>query len=304
MTKFTPKLLFKKSLTLGFLVCSFWLLKPNSASATTVFLEPEFESVAVGDTVIVDVRMDTDGKIPNAIEGEITVDQNVEISRISTADSVLTIWPQSPSIFEGSLISFVGGTPDGFNHKSGLLFKIVFLAEQEGQVTFSPKNIIAYENDGKGTQINVNVSPLSLNIKPQTEEKSKNQWLKIITEDKNPPQNVTATFGQDSSIFEGKKIISISATDDQSGVDYFEVQEGDAPVVRSGDIYVLLDQSESSTILITAYDKAGNHSQISLKPVRAKTNYMVIIIISLLALTVLAGLIFLAIKRVKKKNKI
>lgn len=306
MTNLDLKLLSNKTFIISFIVFSFIVFKPNTALAATVFLSPEFNSVAVGDIVIVDVKINTENKLLNTVEGIIAIDgytDNIEFSRQSTANSVLKYWPQSPSVYNDSLISFVGGVPGGVNQESGLLFKIIFLAKKEGAVVFQPKNIKAYENDGQGTLVECLGESFAFNINPKTEEKSKNDWMKIISTDKTTPQNLNATFGQDPSIFEGKKIITISADDTESGIDYFEVKEGDRPSVRTGDIYVLLDQDESSSITITAYDKSGNRSQIILNPIRARVNFWVKIIGSIISVLVFSGLATMVIRQVKKNKK-
>jgi hypothetical protein len=295
-----------KFLVIVFLFFSLFILELNSVSAATTYLIPEFKSVAVGDTVIVDVKMDADGKNPNVVEGNILIAvgaEKIEISRLSLAGSVLNYWTQNPSFDQKSSISFVGGAPGGFNQQSGLLFKIVFLAKKEGQVILSPADIKAYDNDGKATPIAVSSNSLNIEIGPKTDVQPKNQWIDVIAGDKMPPEHLIATFGRDDSIFEGKKFFTISAVDDQSGIDYFEVKEGNQPTVRSGETYVLLDQNESSPIAITAYDKAGNHSQVLLKPVKRQINYTVLIIATLIVLLILCGIGFALIKLAKKRKK-
>ncbi|MCX6791050.1 MAG: hypothetical protein NTV62_02550 [Candidatus Gribaldobacteria bacterium] len=281
-----------------------FILVPNLVFGANVYLIPNFESVAVGDTVMVNVEMDTDGQRPNTIEGDVLIDdvaRSIKILDFSKVNSVLTYWLQNPFLDGASKISFTAGTPGGFSQKSGLLFKIVFLAEKEGQIKFSPDNFKVYNNDGKATLIKVVGKSLVVTINPKNNLPSKDQWLEVVSGDKQPPQNLTATVGQDNSVFEGKKFINISSVDSQSGVAYYEIKEGDWPITRSGETYVLLDQSESSAITITAYDKAGNHSQILFREVKPKISYgglLVILIVLLVALYVS----FRIFKLIKKKN--
>lgn len=295
-----------KILLTEILFLALFLLIPKLTLAATAYLSADYSSIAVGDTIIVNLLMDTLDKNPNVVEGDVLIKngvKNIKISEFSLADSVLTYWPKTPSLDTNSKISFIGGRPGGFNQKSGLLFKIVFLAEAEGQVIFLPANIKAYDNDGKATPIEVSNNPLTINIGPKKDAQPKNQWLEIISEDNQPPQNLSVNFGQEASIFEGKKFITISANDSQSGIDYYEVAEGNWPAVRSGETYVLLDQSEASTIIITAYDKAGNHSKILLKPGKPKTGsgYGKSIIV-LIIFIILFYVLFKFFKLIKKKN--
>lgn len=293
-----------KILSVEILFLTVFALIPNSALAATAYLTADYSSIAVGDTIIVNLIMDTLDKNPNVVEGDVLIKEgagNIKIIEFSLADSELTHWPRTPSLNSNSKISFIGGTPGGFNQKSGLLFKIVFLAEKEGQVIFLPADIKAYDNDGKATPIKVSNNPLTVNIEPKKDVQSKNQWQEIISKDNRQPQNLTVTVGQDDSMFEGKKFIAISAIDNESGIDYYEVTEGDRSTVRSGDTYVLLDQSESSVITVTVYDKAGNYSKILLrqgKPIIGYGKLIIILIISLVLFYIAIRLF----KLIKKKN--
>jgi len=289
-----------KTLLFGILFLSVFLLVPYSASAANIYLSTDYPSISVGDTIIVNVMMDPQGKSPNVIDGNILIKNgvgNIKILELNTAGSVLTHWLQTPSLDSSSSISFVGGAPGGFN-KTGILFKIVFLAEKEGKIVFLPSNIKAYNNDGKATPIEVSANSISLDVGPK-KEISKNQWLDTISKDNQPPKQLSAVVGQDSSIFNGKKFITISAVDDQSGISYYEVKEGDWSIVRSGKNYVLLDQNEKSNIIVTAYDKAGNYSRIILKPIQSKINYWVWIIILVITLVI----IYIIVKILKKRKR-
>lgn len=304
MSHFKLKLIGNKISLAGILFLALFILTPKLALAATAFLTADYSSIAVGDTIIVNLVMDTLDKRPNVVEGNVLIKsgtQNIKITEFSLAGSALTYWPRTPSLESGSKISFTGGTPGGFNQKSGLLFKIVFLAEKEGQVVFLPANIKAYDNDGKATLIEVSNNPLTLTIGSKSGLPPKDQWLEIVSKDNQKPQQLSANFGQDDSVFEGKKFITISAVDNESGIDYYEVKEGNWPTVRSGETYVLIDQKEPSVITVTAYDKAGNHSKILLSPGKLKIGYGKLIIILIISLIVFY-VAFRFLKLIKKKN--
>ena len=307
MTNFKFKMTGVRILLAEILFLVLFLLIPKLTFAATAYLTADYPSIAVGDIIIVNLVMDTVNKRPNVVEGDVLIKngaKNIKISEFSLAGSVLAYWPKTPSLDSDSKISFIGGIPGGFNQKSGLLFKIVFSAEKAGQVIFLPANIKAYDNDGKATPIEVSNNSLTINVGPQKDAKPKDQWLEIISKDNQPPQDLAVTFGQDDSLFEGKKFITISAADNQSGIDYYEVKEGDWPTVRSGETYVLLDQSESSVIVVTVHDKAGNYSKISLKHGKLRIGYgksAGILIISLVLFYVLFRLLKL-IKKYKEEK--
>lgn len=295
-----------KSIVLAVFFGGVFMLAPK-AWAATAYLVPDFQTVAVDDIVAVGIYLDTQGMQPNTIEGQIYIDpgsEKIDIAQLSMAGSVLDFWPQNPSLDNSSLITFTGGTPGGFNQSDGLLFKIVFKAKREGQVVFSPANFKAYNNDANATPLGTTFNPLTINILPKVEGVPQDQWLDVISNDNQPPQGLTATIGQDSRLFDGRKFITILATDDQSGLDYFEVKEGDYEPARTGETYVLLDQTESVPIIISAYDKAGNVSRILLTPT-AKVQTGPKVVLSWVTLIVVIALMMFIIFNIikKKKNK-
>jgi hypothetical protein len=242
---------------------------PRSVWAARAFLATDFSTVAVGDTILISAALDTGDMRLNTVDGSILLQSGVdsiEVKDFSVADSVLTNWLKTPSLEERSKISFIGGTPGGFNQKDALLFKIVFQAKAEGQVIFEPADVKVYGNDGKATSMDVSDTPLKVTIGPRGTASEKNQWQEVISKDNEPPQNVSVAIGRDDSVFDGKKFMTISAIDRQSGIDHFEVAEGNQPAIRTGSTYVLRDQTESTLITVTAFDRAGNKSSIRLSP--------------------------------------
>ncbi len=283
------------------LFLTIFILVSGLVSAATIYPEINTQTVSVGDTIIVNVLLNPLDKKPNVVEGNILIKEGmdkIEISEFSLANSVLNYWPRNPSFDNKSKISFTGGVPGGFGEKAGLLFKIIFQAKSEGKVIFTPSDIKAYNNDNQASLVPVSVNSLTINIGPKNGGLSKNQWLDIISNDSKSPKDLSAIIGQDDMIFDGKKFLAISAIDDQSGIDHYEVIEGNGLPVRSGSNYVLQDQTESSPIIVTAFDKAGNSSKITINP-KSKISYIKTIIYSI----VLGILLFCLFKLFKKYKK-
>lgn len=131
------------------------LFSPAFSFASTVHFDSDNAHPTIGDTVTITVKLDTEGKQINLVEGNInlnTYDHSYEIKEITSDDSVLSLWANKPLFSkEGDVISFTGGEPGGFNSRSASLFKIVLSIKKEGTLVMSPQNITAYINDGKGT---------------------------------------------------------------------------------------------------------------------------------------------------------
>jgi hypothetical protein len=235
----------------------------NKTSAATVYLESSRNTISVGDTVIVNVKINAEGTTINTVDGDVAVKtggNSVMVQEFSLANSAFGLWPRTPSLSkDGQVVSFVGGVPGGFNIEGASLFKVILQAKKEGTVTINPQNIVAFANDGKGTKLPVKTEGLSLTVKPKASGTvAEDEWAALVAKDITQPEDFIIVSGQDPSMFEGKKFAYFSAVDNQTGVAYYEVSENGAPVVRSGSVYVYQDQSGKAKLSVTAYDKAGN----------------------------------------------
>lgn len=240
------------------------MLIPTSMFAARVYIEANTANVSAGDIVILSVKLDSQKATINSIDGSIgiTGNENAIVNDFSLAKSLFTLWPQTPSLSaDGSTISFVGGVPGGFSKDGATVFNIILETQKEGAITIAPKDIILFANDGKGSRAPVTVDAFTLQINPkEVNTKNTNEWINLVTSDKTAPNSFTVALGRDSSILDGKRFAFFNATDDQSGISYYEVSEGGAPTVRSGSMYVLQNQdgNDDPALIVTAYDKAGN----------------------------------------------
>lgn len=275
---------------------------PSLVSATTIYFDTKQENLFAGDNIVVDVRVDSGGKEINAVEGKIFLDytsKNISVGDLSVAGSVFPLWPQKPSLsLNEKEISFVGGIPEGVSSKDSLAFKVIINLEKPGKVTLKTSNFVAYLNDGKGTRDSVITRNFDLEIAPKPEDfESRSEWPDIIEKDQNPPKPFVIYLGQEGSVFDGKKFLAFNTTDDESGLAYYDVIEGDLSPVRSGNTYVLQEQNKPIKVIVQAYDFAGNVTESIYNPTSKNTSYSVIIIFIIL-------IIFVAIKMRKVKNEI
>lgn len=283
-----------------------FLFHPHTASASVTYITSDSDATAVKDTVSVEVRIDTQDQSINVVEGDIAIESNrdlIEIREISVSGSNMTFWSRKPSLSEDrKTISFVGGVPGGFNQPDGLLFKIFFTAKNPGTVSFTPQNVKAYVNDGKGTLASNQLKALTTIISPAGKNhQTKDEWTRVVSSDNMPPEFLAATVGKDPDTMGDHPFLMIQGTDYQSGIDHYEVKEGDFDFVRSGNVYVLQDPTQSVSITIQAYDKAGNVRTLIIEPSFAKRYGKEIVFITLPLLVVLIGVGVWFIKR--KSNK-
>ncbi len=243
---------------------------PASVSAATVYLESSRNTISVGDTAVVAVKINAEGGVLNTVDGEIGMKSllnNVVVQEFSLSNSSFGLWPRTPSLStDGKTVSFVGGVPGGFSIEGATLFKMIIEARKEGTVIISPQNISVFANDGAGTKMPVTMKNLAIRVVPKNPNTPvQNDWAGIVAQDAVAPESFIIVLGQDNSLFQGKKFAFFSSVDNQSGIDYYEVSENGRPAVRSGSTYVLQDQSENVTLDVVAVDKAGNKKTASLR---------------------------------------
>src|SRR3989338_10559720 len=108
-----------KNILLIFTLVAFFL--PYSVFASNVYIDTSHPDFFAGDTIMFSVRVDSENKNINAVEGSILLDYlagSASLTDINTAGSKFSLWPGKPLPSESNTrISFVGGTPDGLNSK-------------------------------------------------------------------------------------------------------------------------------------------------------------------------------------------
>jgi len=272
--------------------------------AASIYYQTSSQNIGVGDTFVVDVLLDTEDQKINAIDGKISIKSESEkfaIKDFSLAGSEFKYWPQQPSLsLKDGIISFVGGIPGGINGDNIHLFKIIVLGKSSGNVSLSLNSATAYINDEKTSLISLKGDSLSIKINEQDKSNIQNEWDSIISQDKTKPYNLSVELTQDQSVFDGKKFLIMSALDDESGVDYFEVKEGDLPSVISGSTYILQNQEDDQKITVTVYDKAKNFQTTTIGSKKSFDLFLLFIVLIIICLIILLTIIVL---RKRRKNR-
>lgn len=261
------------------------------------------DTIAVKDTAIIQVFLDTEGEKINVVDGSVTLTDehggDFQIKELSVAGSAFSLWPRSPSIdLNSKTISFVGGAPAGLSGSHLLLFKIIASFNQAGAVTVSPSHLTAYLNDGNATSRTITTTSSKITIAPAAAD-TNDAWKMVVAKDNIPPLPFTITVVQDPTANDGKKFITFNTTDADSGIDYYEVVEGSLPPVRSGTTYVLVNQDRADQITVIAYDVAGNFRTATLQK-KHTTIWIVVGLIILIAI----GFIFWRRRRISKRKTI
>ncbi len=260
----------------------------RSVSAAVLYLEPKSGEYRPGDTVIMDVRIDTEGECINTVKADIVFPKDIlSVEDFSLEDSILTHWIQRPytgdisKINKEGVVSFAGGIPGGYCGRilgdpnlSNVLAKIVFKipsmiiskeAENLVEIKIKSDSSKVFLHDGLGTEASLSVQNARLVISDIAEARE-DEWEEKLKKDNVPPEPFIVELQQTPAIFEGKYFIIFFTTDKQTGMDHFEVKEGDREFKIAQSPYVLEDQTLQSKILVKAVDKAGNERIVEFIP--------------------------------------
>ncbi len=264
------------------------LLFPPLVEAATLYLEPATGQFQPGETFIVDIRIDTEGECINAVEANLSFSSDIlKATDFSRGESILSLWVKEPTFSVVScgeadvscgLVSFSGGIPGGYCGRipgdpgtSNLLGKIIFRAPgmtirettQNGTQNYAKISFLESSkvllNDGLGTPAKLTTKGATIKITEVGPLKiSKNEWQKELAEDKIPPELFEIKIYKDPLIFDGKYFIVFTTSDKQTGLDYFEIKEGERNWKRAESPYLLEDRELRSIIKVKAVDKSGN----------------------------------------------
>ena len=248
----------------------------DNAYAARVFFEPAVGSYQVGDSFILSLLLDTEGLSINAVDMGIQVPKLLKIKGISKSGSVIQLWVQEPS-FSGGTINLTGGIPGGVTTSKGIIAKINFEAAAigDGNLAFTPGSLVLL-NDGLGTKFELKTAsgPMfqvvpkpkeTATVSPELKPKETPVAVKNkveVKQDNKKPEKFEIIAGTDPRVFKGEQFIAFFTIDKDSGVDRYEIKEGDSGYKIAQSPYLLSDQEKMRTVIrIRAYDAAGNYKE-------------------------------------------
>ena len=282
----------KKVTLVVFFVAGIFFLTIDVCQAAVLYLSPENQTVNVGDTFIQEIKIDTQEPI-NAIEYQITYSPDIlEAVDFSLGNSILTVVAQGPVIDqENGLISFAGGLPGGYTGKifggladNNLVGRIIFRALKDSQSEILIGQAKVLLHDGFGTEAELIVRNAQVEILVEEPGFIQDQWQEEINKDTIPPELFQLQIIQDSSIFDGQHVLIFSTTDKQTGIDYYEVREGNNDWQEAESPYLIIDQKLNKIINVKAVDKAGNERIESMKPVKPFPYWIIVLILIILGI--------------------
>jgi len=231
-----------------------FIINTNLALAGSIDFNIENYNIRVGDEVLIDIYLKTDGESYNTVSGKLNVSQDFEIRQIKNGNSIVSAWIENPSKSKSNQINFSGIIAGGFNG-NGTIFQIVVVPKEEGILNISLSDLSILFNDGIGTEKKDQDKYISINAKILAPgENNKIIALKDVT----PPEDFEVILFKDKNIEEGKYVLIFQATDKGSGVKTYEVSEGKKLFKQAESPYVLVNQNINERIYVKAIDYNGN----------------------------------------------
>ncbi len=261
-----------------------------------LYFNPAEVNVYRGDTVTLDLRLDTDeGECINTVDAVIHYDPSVRAVDVSRGDSILNLWVESPVIDEvAHTITFAGGIPGGYCGRipgdpslTNVLLELVFRSpgftigagENPSARVWIDESSQVLLHDGLGSNANVRLQDSKIMLLAKAGDTPTDTWRDDVQGDTELPADFAITLTKDGAAFSGKYFVTFNSVDKQSGIDHYEIMEepfsefkafkwgrADAPWITTESPYVLIDQTLNSTIRIKAIDKAGNERIATLVP--------------------------------------
>ena len=138
------------------LLAFFFIFTAASASAATLSLSPASGNYGVGDTIDVQVQVDSGGTSINSAGGTIQFDTTMlSVSSVDKNNSIFTLWTSDPTFSnDAGTVQFSGGLPSAYTGSGGTIMNIHFKALAKGTANLSwGTDGAVYSADGLGTDV-------------------------------------------------------------------------------------------------------------------------------------------------------
>lgn len=191
--------LVKKIFYIG-IVCVLSLMCSGSVHAASMSITVAQQSVAKGDTFVVEWYLNTEDVPINVVDATLYYSpETLEVEDTVTGSSALTLWVEQPTVVESGTIRFVGGIPAGVRGTKIPIVRTVFRATSTGSASIAlGKNSKVVLSDGVATQSLITMNPVVFPVilgKPDVVSSpthpQQDQWYgattaRIVINEKNP----------------------------------------------------------------------------------------------------------------------
>ena len=262
-----------------------FLTTPVLTEASSLYVKPLYKNVESGsETLYIDVLLDTGSNTVNAIESNVII-SGAKVFDTVINQSIVGYWIKKPK-FEDDAVKFSGLMPGGYSSGSYIgqenvsnhnrLFTLMLRPTSETvTVSFDPQETTVLLNDGSATRDPVEIMSKLLKV---SDLDVRAKEIDLV-----PPKDIMVDVIEDSALPDGKYLFVISAIDDQSGIDRYEMLDRD-----TGEWTEISSQFSTSypnkVEAIRVFDKSGNVSVLSINKNRNSLLWYILTIVAVLVL--------------------
>ncbi len=247
-----------------YILLLFLLLLPSHVDAASIHAIAG-PSSRVGEAIAVDIFIDTEGQNINALEGTVELSSGLTVEDIRYGGSVVSFWLEEPAKNSGSVLSFSGVIPGGYQGSPervgrGNVFTLYVRAEKTGTERVSFRDSVAYVNDGEGTALNLSKGPTSVSITDEGDSEAS------VPADLYPPEVFSPEVVSGEPYGIQGNVLIFATQDKDSGVARYEI--GFSYLKYAPAFFVewipgispfqISEEAQNKYIFVRAVDRDGN----------------------------------------------
>lgn len=152
------------------LTAGFFFMDPVKVSAASLNLAANKANISIGDTVRVDIHVNSEGSGVNAFQAALNFPKDIlQTQSIDKTDSIVNFWLQDPTFSNDTgQIKFIGGSTSGLFGQSLQIATVVFKATGSGQANLVFSDGAVTASDGSGTNVLSAMNGLQISVIPKT----------------------------------------------------------------------------------------------------------------------------------------
>ena len=236
----------------------------HHTNAASITFQTSATVVHKAQTISIDVLIDPQGQNVNTLSATVAIPEDLDYVGVDDSTSVVGLWVDEPTFNKKTrLLTLSGIIPGGFTgsidpynpseYKAGVIIRLLLRGRTAGSGLFSLPDVQAYLNDGLGTETHVSSGSLPLVVDELLQPGSLDFFP-----DNQAPLEFHPVVERDILLYDNQRVLIFNTKDKGSGMDHYEVKEGNASWVVAVSPYLLKDQSMKGDILVKAVDRDGN----------------------------------------------
>ena len=268
----------KKELIIFSLISIFSVI-PLNTKAAELKLVPETVAAGLGQSIKIDVVIDTKNEVVNAVSGSIKKPRDLEIEKMIDGWSIIGFWIKRPKLAPSS-IDFSGIIPNGFKG-TGIILSFFAKSYVEDEYGVNIVNPFVVSNDGLGTNLKTVLTQARFSFVKGVKANVTHDIADVTS-----PRPFSAIVAKNTDMFNGRYFLIFNTFDEGYGIDHYEIMETKDEFTndellnkKSGLEWRIAespaeieDQSLESFIYVKSLDRAGNSQIATLLPAVSKSN--------------------------------